>query len=138
MRKRIVLDLVGDFAIICSIVEVLLFCIYYFIPRSLPQIALSNYITQYYWIAALGSFLLILLYFCFWAWICFKRADVVRNGAGLSDAELFSHFKDGKKCCNYRVNGDFVFVNTSHGIFCMTKSDIHEHKMRRVHHTKRT
>lgn len=138
MKKRITLDLLGDFVVLFVITEVLLFGIYYFVPREFPNIAFSGYIEKYYWIAALGFFLLYALYFGLWVLICHKRAAKVCESSGLSDSELLAYYKDADKCCNYRVQYNFVFINTSHGIICMTKDDIYDHKMRRVHHTKRT
>ena len=138
MKKKITRDLIGDFLVSCGLTEILLFAIYYFIPAEFPHMEISNYITQYYWVAALGAFLLFALYFGLWTLICFKRVDVVCKNSGLSDGELWSYYKDADKCCNYRVEGNVVFINTSHGIICMTKDDVYEHKARRVHHTKRT
>lgn len=138
MKKKITLDLVGDFAVICGIIEVLLFGVYYFISKSLPNAVLSAYMESYYWIAALGFFVLCMLYCGLWTYICFKRMKTVCEKSRLSEAELLSYYKDADKCCNYRVKYNFVFINTHCGIICMTKDDIYEHKTRRVHHTKRT
>ena len=56
---------------------------------------------------------------------------------GFSDVTYYEYYKQAKKCCNYRVNGDFVFVNTTHGIICMEKCDITDRRSRRVKHTRR-
>ncbi len=138
MKIKITLDLICDFLVSCGLAEAFLFAVYYFIPDEFPHMQLSNYITQYYWVAALVTFLLFALYFGLWTLLCFKRADVVCKNSGLSDIELLAYYKEADKCCNYRVEGNFVFVNTAHGIICMTRDDIYEHKTRRVHHTKRT
>ena len=61
MKKKITLDLIGDFLVSCGLTEILLFAIYYFIPDEFPHMQISNYITQYYWIAAIGVFLLYIL-----------------------------------------------------------------------------
>lgn len=137
MKKRIVLDLFGDFLIIGGLLEGILFAIYYFVPSQLPYFHLNSYILKYYWVAALGTLCILLLYFGISFWFCQKLYLKILQGRNMRDSDLLEYYKEADKCCQYKTRGGIVFINTSHGILCLDSDDVYDYKLRRVHHTRR-
>lgn len=68
--------------------------------------------------------------------LCLKKYNELIKSAELTDTELYDKYKKAEKCCQYRVNGKYVFVNTTHGIICMLKSDIVNRHKQRIKHTR--
>ena len=137
MKKRIIVDLIFDFVIACAIMEGLLFGLYFVASSQSVDIALVKSFVEHYWMIALGLGAVIAIYFAICSLICLKRHASVIKSTGLSDAELLSYYKEAEKCCQYRVNGDFIFINTAHGIVCLDRSDIFDHRTKVIHHTRR-
>lgn len=110
----------------------------YFVASSQSiDIALVESFVEYYWVIALGLSAVIAVYFVICSLICLKRCASILKITGLSDSELLSYYKDANKCCQYRVNGNFIFINTAHGILCLDGSDIFDHRTKSIHHTRR-
>lgn len=104
----------------------------------LKKTDLFEFMQEYYWLVAVGLFLVIVLLFAIFGFMCIKRYNTVISEHKISDEDLYDYYKDAYTCCNYRVSGPFVFVNTSRGIICMDKSNILDIKRRRVRHTRKT
>jgi hypothetical protein len=97
---------------------------------------LSDFMKDWHILIDVGLLMVIAATFIICGIICIKRYNTVISDQAVNDNELYEHYKDAQKCCQYRVSGPFVFINTTRGIICMTKSDIVERKRRRIHHTK--
>ena len=136
MKSKIIRDLTWDAIILLIITEVAWFgarwCVFEYFKKS----ELAAFMKDWYLLIAIGLFVIIAAVFCICGVLCLKIYKNVLNDQDISDQELYEHYKNAEKCCQYRVDGPFVFVNTTHGIICMTKGDIVERNRRRVRHTK--
>ena len=137
MRSKIIRDLTLDAIISILILEGVLFGIKFLLSEYLSKLPLTKTINDYYILIAIGIGLISVLFFGFHCMLCLKKYKIVMDRNGFSDATYYEYYKQANKCCNYRVNGDFVFVNTTHGIICMEKCDITDRRSRRVKHTRR-
>ena len=137
MKAKIIRDLTWDAIISILITEGLLFAIRYLAINYLPKMPLVGYIEDYYLLVAIVVGLASILFFGVHAMLCLRKYKIVIDRNQISDKTYYEYYKQAKKCCNYRVNGNFVFINTTHGIVCMEKCDITDRRSRRVKHTRR-
>lgn len=137
MRAKIIRDLIWDTIVSLLILEAILFGVYYVSTNYLSTVPLTEYISKYYILGAILSGLGLLLFYGIHAMLCIKKYKIVIERNNISDSLYYEYYKSANKCCNYRVYGNFVFVNTTHGIVCMEKCDITDRRSRRVKHTRR-
>ena len=137
MKAKIIRDLVWDAIISLLISEGALFGIHWLLGEYLPKLTIAKVLSEYYILIAIAVGLISVLFFGIHGLLCIKKYKIVRERNDISDSLYYEYYKNAKKCCNYRVYGDFVFVNTAHGIICMEKCDITDRRSRRVKHTRR-
>lgn len=138
MKSKIIKDLLFDAIVVAAIVEGIMFAIWYCAVNYLPASELTQLIEQYYVLSAVVVAVGLILFYVFNAMLCLKKYRCVIRSQGISDSTYYECYCSARKCCNYRVHGDLVFVNTTHGIICMEKNDIIDKRTKRVKHTKST
>jgi hypothetical protein len=119
-----------------TIFECVWFALQYAATNYFANIELEMFFHKYYLLIAIGMALVAVVFYGICGLLCLKKYNTIKNRHGVGDGELYEYYKDAEKCCQYRVNSGFIFINTTHGIICMDRSDVIDRKCRRVHHTK--
>lgn len=136
MKSKIVRDIIWDAIISIFLVEGVLFGVNWGVLTNLETSNLALFFENWYIWIALGLLIIIATVNYYFYLLCMKRYKQVISERGVSDEELYNAYKNADKCCQFRVNSPYVFVNTSHGIICMTKDDIIEKNRKRVRHIR--
>jgi hypothetical protein len=136
MRTKIMRDLSWDALVLILLTEGCWFGARWAVLEYMNKSDLADFMKDWYLLIAIWLLIVIAATFVICVIICMKRYNTVLSEQDVSDKELYAYYKDAQKCCQYRVSGPFVFINTTRGIICMTKADIVERKKRRAHHTK--
>jgi hypothetical protein len=136
MKAKIIRDVTFDALVVVSIFEGMWFALKYLAETYLSNVEINSFFNQYYLLISIGMALVAIGFYGVCGLLCVKKYNAVKERHGIGDSELYAYYKDAAKCCQYRVNSGFIFVNTTHGIICMDRSDIIDRKCRRVHHTK--
>lgn len=137
MKSKIIRDLTWDAIVAIVLSQAILFGAKWASFEYLKKTdELRIFMKEYYLITAIVMGLLFALYFLLNGFLCMRRYREVVERYGISDQSLYESYKEAYKCCQYRVYGSLVFINTSRGIICMDKSDIRDVNRRRVRHTR--
>jgi hypothetical protein len=136
MKSKIMRDLFWDMIIATILSQGIWFAVRWAALEYLGKSDMRSFIKEYYLLVAIIIGVLVILYFITNGVLCLKRYHAVIDEYGISDGDMYERYKNAEKCCQYKVHGHFVFINTARGIICMTKSDIIDIKRKRVRHTR--
>ena len=98
---------------------------------------IKQFANDYYILIAIGGGIIIAIFY----WLCcirclnIYREILLRNR--IKDSDLYAIYNNADKCCQYKSDGNYVFINTVRGILCLDKSDVIDYKSKRTKHTRK-